>query len=249
MSIISSGITDIGQKRKTNQDAIYLNTQDHFYLVADGVGGHNAGEVASAMAVKLIPEYFLGQQISADNVKHYLSEAVKHANSAIFTRAAQDPELKGMGTTIIAMYFLGDTLYIANVGDSRSYLIHQEELFQITRDHSLIQEKLNLGIYTREQAAQDPAKNILVRTVGHEQTTQVDIFTYPLSPQDLFLLCSDGVHGIIANPDILTTIRQHLPPGQSYSQPQITQAIQALVDRANQNGGNDNISGILCATQ
>ena len=249
MDIISSGMTHIGRQRKSNQDAIYLNSEDHLYIVADGVGGHNGGDVASSMAVRLIPEYFFNQKIDKNNVEYYLQVAIQYANKLIFNEAIKRSELKGMGTTVVALYFLGENLYIVNVGDSRAYLLQGDELYQLTRDHSLVQEKINWGIYTREQAMQDPMKNILVRTVGYEESIEVDIFVYKVSPHDFFLLCSDGLHGKVSPRDILSLVHQHLLTDRGCTKSQVKSAVEDLVNQANQNGGNDNISVIISKAQ
>ena len=242
-------MTHIGRRRKSNQDAIYINTKDHLYIVADGVGGHSGGDVASAMAVDLIPEYFLNQNLNEENVKYHLEEAIKYANKSILNETIKRPELQGMGTTIVSMYFLKNKLYITNVGDSRSYLIHDGQLYQLTQDHSLIQEKVNLGVYTRDQAVQDPMKNVLVRTVGYDDSTRVDIFAYRVSQNDCFLLCSDGLHGRVSDKDILALILRHIPLDKKCTGPQLQSTVQTLVDQANQNGGSDNISAILVVAQ
>ena len=249
LGIISSGATHIGRKRKSNQDAIYLSSQDNLYIVADGVGGHNGGDVASNMAVRLIPEYFFNQKIDKSNVKYHLQESIQYANKAIFDQAIKRPELKGMGTTVVGLYFLEENLYIINVGDSRAYLFRDDELYPLTRDHSFIQEKVNLGIYTREQAMKDPMKNILVRIVGYEESINVDIFVYKVSVHDFFLLCSDGLHGQVRSQDILSLMSQNLSPHKECSQSQVKNAVHYLVDQANQNGGNDNISVIISKAQ
>ena len=242
-------MTHVGRQRKSNQDAIYLNSQDHLYIVADGVGGHNGGDVASSMAVRLIPEYFFNQKIDKNNVEDHLQVAIQYANKSIFNEAIKRSELKGMGTTVVALYFLGENLYIVNIGDSRAYLFQGDELYQLTRDHSLVQEKINWGIYTREQAMQDPMQNILVRTVGYEESIKADIFVYKVSLHDFFLLCSDGLHGKVSSQDILSLVHQHLLADQECTKSQVKSAVENLVNQANQNGGNDNISVIISKVQ
>ena len=242
-------MTHIGRRRKSNQDAIYLNSKDHFYIVADGVGGHNGGDVASSMAINLIPEYFLRQEITEESIKLHMEEAIKYANKSILNESLKRSKLRGMGTTVVSMYFFKNTLYITNVGDSRSYLVHSDQLYQLTQDHSLIQEKINLGLYTREQAMRDPMKNVLVRTVGHEETAKVDIFSYKVSQNDRFLLCSDGLHGKVSDRDMLALIQKHLPSNEKCNKKHLQNAVQALVDQANENGGSDNISAILSVAQ
>ena len=197
------------------------------------------------MAVALIPEYLLNQKINEDNIKYHLEQAIKYTNKSILNEAIKRPELEGMGTTVVSMFFLKNNLYITNVGDSRAYLVHSKQLYQFTRDHSLVQEKINLGIYTRQQAIQDPMKNVLIRTVGYEDIIKVDIFTYKISCNDFFLLCSDGLYGKVNDQDMLTLLHRHIPATQKCTKSQMQNAVQALVDQANHNGGNDNISVII----
>lgn len=243
MGLISAGVCDIGLKRKTNQDSIYLNPEKNIFVVADGMGGHNGGDIASAMAVKYVPQYLI-DNFEADPVLASV-ESIKAANKNIKMRGAGDPNLVGMGTTVVTFYFKGATLFIGNVGDSRAYLVNKNHLFQLSRDHSLVQEKLNLGIYNREQAKQDPQKNVLVRTVGFDEVVDVDVFTYKVSKNDIFLSCSDGLHGKVSDADILYIINKHLPNPAEATKESVHKCAEALVAQANENGGNDNISVIL----
>lgn len=243
MPLVSAGLCDIGQKRKTNQDSIYLNQKRNLFIVADGMGGHNGGDIASAMAVKFFPEYAL-DHLDQDP-KEALNKSVLYANDKIIQRAQKEEELQGMGTTIVACYFHGPYLYLANVGDSRAYMVQNKKLFQMTKDHSWVQEKLNMGIYGREEAKKDPQKNYLVRTVGVEENLNVDVYTYKVNRGDIFLICSDGLHGLVSDQDILYLINQHLQSPCECQSQQLESCAQALVDTANQNGGQDNISAIL----
>ena len=248
MPFLSAGLTDIGQKRNTNQDAIYLNPQKNIFIVADGMGGHKGGDIASNMAIMEVSNYLLKHYEDANPVK-IQREAVEKANHAILEYGTKNEKLEGMGTTLVCHLFKGPHLYISNVGDSRSYLIHQKELFQLTSDHSLVQEKLNLGFYTREQAAKDVHKNILVRAVGFEDDIAVDIYSYKVHPHDIFLSCSDGLHGKVSDSDLLSIINTHLPDPPQATQEQVDHTVQELVDQANRNGGNDNISVVVTLIQ
>ena len=178
MPIISVGKSDIGLKRKTNQDSICVYEKKNFFAVADGMGGHNGGDIASQLSVKIFPQ-FIDKHKDLDP-KLLMENCVKEANSAIFKKAAAEPELKGMGTTVTAICYRGQHLYLANVGDSRIYLVQHGKLYQMTRDHSLVQEKLNIGLYTRETAVNDRMKNVLVRSVGFEEDVAVDVFNYKI---------------------------------------------------------------------
>jgi protein phosphatase len=247
MGLISSGLTDIGRKRKTNQDSIYLNPDKNLFVVADGMGGHNGGDIASQMAVEHIPEYML-KNLDKDP-KSAFPKSVQYANSKIKEKSHNDELLHGMGTTVVGFYFKGDTLYISNVGDSRAYLVNRNKLFQLSKDHSLVQEKLNLGIYNRDQAAADPQKNVLVRTVGFEDDIEVDLFTYKVSKNDIFLSCSDGLHGKVSDADILYIINKYIPDPSKATPESVQQTATTLVAQANANGGNDNISVIVVVAQ
>lgn len=243
MPLLSAGLSDIGQKRKTNQDAIYLNPEKNLFIVADGMGGHNGGDIASALAVKTIPEYVLGH--SNQGPQQLLSEAISHANQAIKEEGKKNIKLEGMGTTAVSLFFTSNNLVIGNVGDSRAYLISKNKIYQLTRDHSMIQEKVAMGIYTREQGAKDPHKNVLIRTVGFEDRLEVDIFTYKVCKNDLFLLCSDGLHGKVSERDIVHIINTHLSDPAHGQDQDLQQAVKELISQANKNGGQDNISVIL----
>lgn len=243
MGLIAAGKTDIGMKRKTNQDAIYLGHERHLYVVADGMGGHNGGDIASKMAVEHVPQYMYAHW--DDDPVEAFRASVQHANQVIKERGEEDAKLVGMGTTINGFLFRGPHLYLANVGDSRSYLINSGSLFQLSKDHSLVQEKLNLGIYNREQAALDPQKNVLVRTVGFESDVEVDVFSYKVSRNDIFLSCSDGLHGKVSDPDILHIINRNIPIPSMATSEIVSRTVEELIAQANANGGNDNISVIL----
>ena len=247
MGLISSGLTDIGMKRKTNQDAIYLNPKKHLFVVADGMGGHNGGDIASQMAVSVIPEFIL-ENYDQDPMK-LQKQAIAHANLSIKRRGEQDKNLVGMGTTVVSQLFRGANLYVGNVGDSRAYLFNNKSIYQLTSDHSLVQEKLNLGFYTREQAGNDPQKNVLVRTVGFESEVEADIFNYKVHRNDIFLSCSDGLHGKVSDSDLVYIINHFIPDPSKATQEQVDHTCQFLVDLANKNGGQDNISVILVVAQ
>lgn len=239
MGIISAGLTDIGRKRKSNQDSIYLNDEKSFFVVADGMGGHNGGDIASQMTV----EYF--NQSLANNkeeiTKEFLLKNLAEINLRIFNHGSETPELKGMGTTVACLSFNKNEANILNVGDSRVYLIQNKKLYQLSKDHSLVQEKLNLGFYDREAAKNDPQKNILTKAVGHELTTTPDLFTYQVKKSDLFLICSDGLHGKVSDHTLLNIINSV----SDFNQQSLKELAKKLIDKANENGGQDNISVIL----
>ena len=243
MGLIAAGKTDIGMKRKTNQDAIYLGHERNLFVVADGMGGHNGGDIASKMAVEHVPNYIY-KHWDEDPITTFRS-SIQYANNMIKKHGEEHAELVGMGTTVNGIMFRGPNAYLANVGDSRSYLVNSKKLYQLSKDHSLVQEKLNLGIYDREQAASDPQKNVLVRTVGFEPDVEVDVFTYKVCRYDIFLSCSDGLHGKVSDPDILHIINSNIPNPAMANAETLAKTVDQLVAQANANGGNDNISVVL----
>lgn len=247
MGLIVSGDTNIGRKRKTNQDSLFIGREEKIFVVADGMGGHNGGDIASQMAVKDMPAY-IKNNLSMEPVPLIVG-AIKEANRSIKSFAETKPELVGMGTTIVSFYLRGQNIYIGNVGDSRAYLVHAKRIFQLTRDHSLVQEKLNYGLYTREQAALDPQKNVLVRTVGFEDAVDVDVFTYKVVKNDIFLCCSDGLHGKVSDEDIVYIINKYIPDPSVATQEVADTVVQTLIAQANENGGQDNITAILVIAQ
>ncbi|MBP9679909.1 MAG: Stp1/IreP family PP2C-type Ser/Thr phosphatase [Bacteriovorax sp.] len=247
MGLIASGITDIGKKRKTNQDSFYTNLNNRLFIVADGMGGHNGGDIASQMVVKFLPELIAAK--AELEPSQQLVESIQQMNQQIKRFGETNADLEGMGTTIVLLYFKGQNIYIGNVGDSRAYLINNQKIFQLSRDHSLVQEKLNLGIYNREQAAYDPQKNVLVRTVGFEDQVDVDVFVYKVNKGDIFLCCSDGLHGKVSDEDILFLVNKYLPDPVLATQELCDKLIQRLIDEANDNGGQDNITAILVTAQ
>jgi len=254
LNIHAYGATNIGQKRSTNQDSIFLDNKKMLYVVADGMGGHNGGDIASSMACKLIPEFMNDIKNNKENETNKLSalfsESILYANQKILEHGNQDPKLSGMGTTVVSIKVdpKSKTIYIGNVGDSRAYLMDQNSIFQLSKDHSLIQEKINLGIYNRKVALKDPHKNVLVRTVGFEEGIEVDIFKYTPLKNQLYLLCSDGLHGLLTDDDIFLYSKKYF-----YNKIIETKNIDSalaeltneLIKEANNRGGNDNISVIV----
>lgn len=248
MEVICAGISDIGRKRETNQDSIYISNSDQFYVVADGMGGHSGGDLASTMAVKHMSEFVKKIDDFKDSPNKYLKQCIAHANQQVKDFADTNEHLKGMGTTVVSVLFGKDTIAVGNVGDSRAYLINESQLFQLTRDHSMVQEKVNMGIYTRKQAADDPHKNVLSRTVGYDDDIEIDIFSYKPKSGDLILLCSDGLHGKVSDEDILYLIKNTLLK-KEVNYTNVRDCVQTLVRQANENGGQDNISVIIAAVQ
>jgi PPM family protein phosphatase len=243
LAILCSGDTHVGMKRTTNQDSISLNPELNLFIVADGMGGHNGGDIASQLTIEHLPQLFK-ENLDKDP-KELLKLCVKEVNRMIYDKGQSDPQLKGMGTTIVSKFFKGPNIYVANVGDSRSYLVNNGKLFQLTRDHSFVQEKINMAIYTREQAKFDKQKNIITRTVGFDPEVEVDVYTYKICKNDIFFICSDGLSGYLSDPDILFLINKYIPEPAKATQEDLDQTVQVLIEKANANGGKDNISVII----
>lgn len=247
MGILCTGATDIGRKRKTNQDSICVDHNHSFYAVADGMGGHNGGDIASQLSVKVMPEFFSAHpELEPQSL---MKNMIQEINRVILKKADETPELQGMGTTVSAIYFHGQNLVIGNVGDSRVYLVNNHNIFQLTRDHSFVQEKINMGIYTREEAVKDPQKNVLVRSVGFESDLKVDVFNYRICKNDIFMICSDGLHGKVSDGDILHIIQKNILDPATCIIEDVNEAVKELIQQANDNGGQDNISVILAVAQ
>ena len=247
MGILCTGATDIGRKRKTNQDSICLNHEYNFFAVADGMGGHNGGDIASQTSVEVMLDFF--PKNSNLDAQVLMKKTIQEVNRAILKKAEEQPELHGMGTTVSAIHFSGPQLVIGNVGDSRVYMINNNHIFQMTRDHSFVQEKLNMGIYSREEAAKDPQKNVLVRSVGFESDLVVDVFNYRICKNDIFLVCSDGLHGKVSDGDILHIVQRNISDPSRCQMTELEKTVKELIQQANDNGGQDNISVIMAIAQ
>lgn len=233
--------TDVGRVRDHNEDwvAVYdpptpeAKHKGQLFVIADGMGGYLAGEVASRMAVETIQREYYADP--SDDPATRLQNAVQTANAAVFDSAHSERAHSGMGTTIVATALIGRKAYIAAVGDSRAYIIHQGKLIQITQDHSFVGEQIRAGLLTKEQARLHPQRNVITRALGSQPTVQVDLFVGELSEGDVLIMCSDGLTGHVPE-DRLQDVALELPPEQ---------AIKKLIQMANENGGSDNISVIV----
>lgn len=232
-------VTNIGKKRKLNQDFVYTSEVPvghlpNLFIVADGMGGHNAGDYASKLAVETMVEEIA---ISAEREPEaVLRMAVEKANAMVNGSAKKAPELEGMGTTVVAASFEGRTLSVANVGDSRLYVVGGHEIRQITRDHSWVEDMVRSGGMEREEARNHPDKNIITRAVGAEDSVKTDFFSVTLKEGDMILMCTDGLTNMLNDEEI----RMVLDGARD-----IVEKAEELVRRANENGGRDNISVIL----
>jgi serine/threonine protein phosphatase PrpC len=225
-------LTDKGLKRESNQDSFLVNRDLQLFIVADGMGGHSGGEVASALAVKSVEDFISQNKDSGMKPRDLLVKAYEAASQKIFDRAQKETRLTGMGTTMVLVYIQDDVAYIANVGDSRTYLFRKPHYWQITEDHSLVNEQLRAGIITEDQVKNFLNKNVITRSVGYEKEVHVDVIERPVQIGDGFLLCSDGFSGLV--PDVMAT--EILNRTSSEKIPEV------CVDRALHNGGDDNVT-------
>ena len=247
MPLIATGTCNLGRTRKINQDNIYLNAEKNLFFVADGMGGHEAGEIASQMAIDHFVEFFFANPKL--ETQQRIRQSIIHANKQIKEYSLQEQKRTGMGTTFVGLVFEGSSLYVCNVGDSRTYLMHKSMLFQLTKDHSLIQEKINLGIYTRNDAAEDRCKNVLTQAVGFDDELKIDIYRYKIHYNDIFILCSDGLHGMVPDPLLQDIVKSDIPHPDSARLADVEKTVRDLVQTALVNGGKDNISCILVLAQ
>jgi serine/threonine protein phosphatase PrpC len=224
--------TDVGQVREANQDSML--TAGWFFAVADGMGGHQGGEVASAVAVETL------QETVAEHSTRALIQGVLQANGSILDRAGEEPDLRGMGTTLCAVALVGDgadrQLAVVNVGDSRVYRFAGDELEQVTEDHSYVEGLVREGYITSEEAEVHPQRNILTRALGVNRELQVDSWELPIEHGDRFLLCSDGLFNEVSNDQISATLRRLADPAE---------AAQDLVRQANDSGARDNVTVLI----
>ncbi|HEY7414039.1 MAG TPA: Stp1/IreP family PP2C-type Ser/Thr phosphatase, partial [Ktedonobacteraceae bacterium] len=236
-------LTDVGRKRPHNEDSMaYVVPQEAqvmakkgaLFIVADGMGGHAAGEVASELAVETVSKlYYL--QDDNDDIVTSLLQAIKRANTLIHQRAAENMLRSGMGTTCVSAVLRGSMAYIANVGDSRAYLVRKGQVRQISQDHSWVEEQVRAGLLTRDQARSHAQRNVITRSLGTQVDVDVDIFAERLEEGDTLVLCSDGLSGLVFEDDLRAIVDKYMPQ----------ESVYRLVERANENGGPDNITTIV----
>ena len=231
--------TDIGQKRHMNQDFIFTSEESvgnlpNLFVVADGMGGHNAGDFASRYGVSVLVETV--RKDKNFNPVKVMRNAIEAANCEVFSQSRNDPSMAGMGTTMVVCTVVGGYAYIANVGDSRLYLAGSDSMTQITQDHSLIAEMVRLGELTPEEGRNHPDKNIITRAVGTNEDVKIDFFDVKLETGDQILMCSDGLSNMVEDQRIFEILK-----GEDTE----ADKAQVLVDEANANGGRDNIAVIV----
>jgi PPM family protein phosphatase len=239
--MISIGFkTDRGVKRDGNEDALFVLPEQQLYIVADGVGGHNSGELASRMAVSYIAQYValhpLSQVKGKSGLRAYFKACFEGANDLIYKKAESEGENEGMATTAVLCYLNDGVAYVVNVGDSRAYLIRENTIRQITEDHTCVQSMIKSGMITTDQALTHPDRNMITRAIGGEPTVLPDFFRFDTCVGDVILLCTDGLYGEMSAEHIL----------QLAQKPKTMHRLASdLVEEANQQGGKDNIS-VIC---
>lgn len=231
-------LSDVGKKRTMNQDYIFTSEKPvgnlpNLFALADGMGGYNGGEYASLRTVETVTKFI--EESKATTPRKLFTEAVKEANRVIRAEALENPEYDRMGTTLVLAAVVGDCLQVANVGDSRLYVIG-DDIKQVTVDHSYVEEMIKMGSLDRESARTHPQKNIITRAVGADDDIESDFFTVRLHRGDIVLMCSDGLTNMLEDSEILMILKKERD---------IASKAEALVEAANNSGGKDNISVIL----
>lgn len=234
----AQAVTDVGQQRKVNQDYVYYTTEKignlpNLFLVADGMGGHKAGDMASKYTVESFVR--LVNETSQKDPILILSDNIKTANTMLLKKAEESEDYNGMGTTFVGATINDNVLRVVNVGDSRLYII-SNDIKQITRDHSYVEEMIMRGQIDRKQARTHEKKNIITRAIGAEATVEPDMFTVDVQKGDKILMCTDGLSNMIEDADILKIVKESND---------IDEAVKELVITANENGGTDNISVLM----
>jgi len=249
MKLSYQAVTDVGRKRKGNEDALFMNPEERLFVVADGMGGHAAGEVASKIAVDSINEFVtltggdeeitwpfgLDETISYDGNR--LKTAIRHANRRVLEATREKTEYEGMATTVAAVLVDGDLANIGHVGDSRIYLWSDGEFSQLTNDHSWVNEQIQSGVISPDQARSHPLRNVVTRALGGKADLNVEMQVRQMKPGEMLLICSDGLTTMVADEEIRQVLQD--------SGGDVDKAAHALVDEANASGGEDNITVVL----
>jgi protein phosphatase len=247
LQITARGVTDVGQKRDHNEDAFLVDESLSLFIVADGMGGHAGGGTASRLAVETIrteirsardaaPQVFgSGVGVEESEVPDVLRHAVERACAVIYDTAQTAPDLAGMGTTVTAALVDGTSAYVAHVGDSRCYLVRGARIYQVSEDHSLVNEQLKAGAISPDEARHSRFKNIITRSVGFEHEVQVDLMGLEVEPNDKLVICCDGLSNLVDDQEILEAVEEAT----------VETAPERLVSLANDRGGDDNITVIV----
>jgi len=248
MQLKAAGLTHVGRQRQHNEDSFLVEQDAHLFLVADGMGGHAAGEIASRIAVDSISEFILHTKEDDGTWPHAYDEhykrstnrlmaAVRLANTRVLEAMRKDARLRGMGTTVVACLADDETMSFAHVGDSRAYLIRGDQLSRITNDHSWVFEQVQAGMLTEAEAEKHPLRNVITRALGGALQVTPDASEIEMKSGDVYLLCSDGLTGMVPEDEILRVVTQ--------SDGDLEHACQLLIEAANERGGLDNVTAIL----
>ena len=234
--------TDPGRARENNEDAVAVDDDTQLCVLADGMGGYNAGEIASGMATAFIKSEMArwlseaGRHAKIKEIRRALEICVDNANRSIFNASDSNPQYSGMGTTLVVGVFHGAKLVLGHIGDSRCYRLRNAELSQITKDHSLLQEQIDAGLITHEQASSSTIKNLVTRALGVEDAVMLELNEHNIEVGDCYLMCSDGLSDMVDDAQIASILGGPIP---------MEQKADSLVAAANENGGRDNISVLL----
>jgi protein phosphatase len=234
--------TDPGLARENNEDSVTVDEPTRLAVLADGMGGYNAGEIASGMATTFIKSELgrwlsqAGRHANSREVRRAMEICVDNANRSIFNAANSNPQYSGMGTTLVLGVFQDGRLMLGHIGDSRCYRLRGTEFQQITKDHSLLQEQMDAGLITAEQAATSSNKNLVTRALGVEDAVLLEVNEHKVEPGDIYLMCSDGLSDMVDDGGIARILAGEVP---------LEQKVAQLIDSANANGGRDNISVLL----
>lgn len=238
--------SDVGRIREVNQDSYYYSEDSKFplYVVADGMGGHNAGEIASSMAIEAIKETFIQKKDALENnrieIPLFINEVLVKANENVLNQAVRVEAYKGMGTTTTMLYLHENIAYIGHLGDSRAYLLSDDRIIQLTQDHSLVAELVRKGSISEEEAANHPQKNIITRALGTQKEVKIDILTRDVKKNDFILLCTDGLTNMVSEEKMKETILMS---------DSVQEACERLIDLANESGGLDNTTVMIISLE
>ena len=242
MKITAFGLTDVGRRRESNEDDFLLEPERGVYAVADGMGGHAAGEIASRLAIETLQEVLdrdgaETERLSVDDAAEWLRGAVVEANRRICDSIRVHEERRGMGTTVVALVHNGQDAVVGHVGDSRLYLLRGDELIRMTSDHSWVNEQVKLGLMNDDTAQRHPMRNIVTRALGSRPDVVVDLTSIEVRRGDVFLLCSDGLNTMLSDEQIEAILVGHRQAPEA--------ACRALVEEANRHGGEDNVTVVV----
>lgn len=239
VSLSAWAMSDIGRRRANNEDSYYINEQVGLFLVADGMGGHRGGDRASRLAIEKTAEVFLTLTAQGLSYAQALEQGMNEAALAVYEAGHKEEALWGMGTTLSALAIQNNTASISHIGDTRIYCFRDHKLTQMTRDHSLVNEQVQAGMISEDEARVSPLRNIITRALGQQKIIAADHFSWELHENDLFLLCSDGLTTMVSDTRIANII-------SNFS---AASSVEILTNEANKNGGEDNITIILVAAK